>query len=99
MKTILVPVDFSAITARVIAEAAALTRSLAGRIVLLHVTEPVAKIVDYAIIVVSIAQINEAAAAEATRRLAELQRQLKADGLTAESIHVTGTPVPEIIEQ
>lgn len=99
MKTILVPVDFSPMTPRVIAEAATLARPLQGRIVLFHVTEPVAKIVDYAVIVVSVAQINEAAAKEAKRRLTEFEVQLKAEGLNAESIQVNGSPVPEIIEQ
>ena len=99
MKTILVPIDFSSITARVIAEAARFTRSLDGRIVLLHVNEPVAKVVDYAVIVVSIAQINEAAATEAAKRLAVFAEELKSGGLTADAMQVTGNPAPEIIEQ
>ena len=99
MKTLLVPIDFSAITARVIDEAVTLARALDGRIVLLHVTEPVAKLVDVAVIVVSIADVDTAAAKEAGRRLNELAEQLKTGGVAAEALQLTGSPVPEIVGQ
>jgi nucleotide-binding universal stress UspA family protein len=98
-KTILAPVDFSSVTDRVIAEAAALARALAGRVVLVHVTEPTAGVVDYAAIVVAVAQVNEAAVKHALERLAQLEQQLKSEGVDATSIHATGSPLPEIIEQ
>ena len=99
MKTILTPVDFSSVTDHVIGEAAILARAVAGRVALVHVTEPTTGVVDYAAIVVAVAQVNEAAVKHALQRLAELEEQLKADGVEAASIHVTGSPVPEIIEQ
>jgi nucleotide-binding universal stress UspA family protein len=99
MKTILAPIDFSSMTDRVIAEAAALARAFGGRVVLLHVTEPTAGVVDYAAIVVAVAQVNEAAVKHAVTRLTELEQQLTRDGVEAKSIHVTGTPVPEIMAQ
>jgi nucleotide-binding universal stress UspA family protein len=99
MKTILTPIDFSSATDRVIAEAATLARALAGRVVLVHVTEPTAGVVDYAAIVLAVAQVNEAAVKYALERLAQLEQQLKAENTQAASIHLTGTPVPEIIEQ
>ena len=99
MKTILAPVDFSSVTDRVMAESAALARVLGGRVVLLHVTEPTTGVVDYAAIVVAVAQVNDAVVKHAAERLEKLERQLKDQGIEASSIHVTGTPVPEIIEQ
>ena len=98
-KTILAPVDFSSVTDQVISESTTLARALGGRVVLVHVTEPTTGVVDYAAIVVAVAQVNEAAVKHALARLAELEQQVKADGVEATSIHVTGTPIPEIIEQ
>jgi nucleotide-binding universal stress UspA family protein len=99
MKTILAPVDFSPATDAVMTEAASLAKAHDGEVVLLHVTEPATGVVDYAAIVVAVAQVNEAATKYAVERLKELEAQLTADGVRARSIHVTGTPVLEIIEQ
>jgi nucleotide-binding universal stress UspA family protein len=99
MKTILAPVDFSSVTDRVLAEAVSLARAHQGRVVLLHVTEPATGVVDYAAIVVAVAQVNEAAVKHATERLHRLEAELKAGGIEAVSVHVTGTPIPEIIDQ
>lgn len=98
-KIILTPVDFSLVSERVIDEAVKLGRALPGRVVLVHVTEPTAGVVDYAAIVVAVAQVNEAAVKHAVQRLAQLEQQVKSEGVEAESIHLTGSPVPEIIEQ
>lgn len=98
-QTVFVPIDFSPITDRVVAEAAKLARALGGRVMLTHVTEPTSGVVDYAAIVVAVAQVNEAAVKHATERLAQLEQQLKNDGVDAASIHLTGTPVLEIVEQ
>lgn len=96
---ILAPVDFSATTEHVVSAAAKLARALRGRVVLTHVTEPTAGVVDYAAIVVAVAQVNEAAVNFAVKRLGELERQLQADGVDASSLHLTGTPVSELVEQ
>lgn len=98
-KTILAPVDFSSVTDHVVGEATALARGLGGRVVLVHVTEPTTGVVDYAAIVVAIAQVNEAAVKHALERLEQLEQQLRDDGVAAASVHVTGSPIPEIIEQ
>ncbi len=98
-RMILTPVDFSSITDRVIHEAATLARMLHGRVVLVNVTEPTAGVVDYAAIVVAVAQVNEATVKHAKDRLGQMEQQLKEEGVEVTSIHVTGTPVSEIIEQ
>ena len=98
-KVILAPVDFSATTDRVLREAAALARTLGGKVVVINVTEPTTGVVDYAAIVVAVAQVNEAAVKFSVERLGQLVEMLKGDGVQAESMHLTGTPVSEIIEQ
>src|SRR5688500_7287689 len=98
-KIILTPVDFSAVTDRVLREAAALARTLGGKVVLAHVTEPATGVVDYAAIVVAVAQVNEAAVKFAIERLGRLEQDLKEQGVEANSIHLTGIPVSEILEQ
>jgi nucleotide-binding universal stress UspA family protein len=47
MKTILVPVDFSDVTARVIEAAAALAKAFGSKVILLHVVEPEPEFVGY----------------------------------------------------
>jgi universal stress protein A len=98
-KVILVPVDFSNVTERVVDEAAKLARMLHARVVLMHVTEPTTGVVDYAAIVVAVAQVNEAAVKFSVQRLGELERRLTDDGVEAVSVQVTGTPLSEIMEQ
>jgi nucleotide-binding universal stress UspA family protein len=98
-RIILAPIDFSDVTDRVVHEAAKLARVLQGRVVLVNVTEPTTGVVDYAAIVVAVAQVNEAAVKYAVERLAALEKQLKHEGVDATSVQVTGTPRSEIIEQ
>jgi nucleotide-binding universal stress UspA family protein len=47
MKTILVPVDYSDITEKVVAAAASLAAAYGGRVILLHVIEPAPQFVGY----------------------------------------------------
>jgi nucleotide-binding universal stress UspA family protein len=98
MKTILAPVDFSSVSPRVVAEAAELARAMDGRVVLCSVTEPAVGVVDYAIVVMATAGIDEAAVKRAKERLAAYEAQLTADGVRAESVQLNGSPVPEIVE-
>jgi nucleotide-binding universal stress UspA family protein len=99
MKTILAPVDFSPATDRVLAEASTWGRALGARVVLLNVTEPATGVVDYAIVVMSVAQVNEATVKHAVERLAELERQMRDAGVEVETVHVLGSPVPEIVAE
>jgi nucleotide-binding universal stress UspA family protein len=47
MKTLLVPIDFSDVSTRVIDTAASLAQALAARIILIHVAEPEPQFVGY----------------------------------------------------
>ncbi|MBL9212037.1 MAG: universal stress protein [Opitutaceae bacterium] len=97
MKTILAAVDFSPVTSAVLAEAAALVEPPDGRVILLHVTEPTALIIDLAIASMSVARVDEVRVTQARNLLARLERELLEKGVPAEVRHATGMPVPEII--
>jgi nucleotide-binding universal stress UspA family protein len=99
MKTILVPIDFSKVTDSVVAEAAGLARCLDARLILLHVTEPKVAVVDFAVVALSVAQVNEAAVKSAAARLEPLQRQIADRGVPAEIRSVSGLPAEEIPAQ
>ena len=99
MKTILAPVDFSPITQRVVEEAAALARALAGRLVLLNVVPPPPMMAsEFADSDVAV-QVVERAERIAARKLSRLQKQLSAGHVTAHAIHLVGLPGPRIVEQ
>ena len=99
MKTVLAPVDFSPITQRVVEEAAALTRAISGRLVLLNVVPPPPMMAsEFAANDVAVELLQQAKRAAATK-LSRLQAQLSAGGVTAHAIHVVGLPGPRIVEQ
>lgn len=99
MKTILAPVDFSPVTDRVVAEATALARAFDGRVVLLNVTQPVAIVADYTAFLDNIAEINDLTAKAAAKELAAIEDDLESEFTHAESIQLSGSAVPLIIEQ
>ena len=99
MKTILAPVDLSDVTKRVVAEAATLARSLAGRVVLLNVTPPVVVVGDYTASRERIAEIADVNAKAAAKQLAEMVDELRRDSTKADSMQLTGAPVPLIVAQ
>lgn len=99
MKTILVPVDLSPVTKQVIADAAVLARAFRpARVVLLHVTKPVAVIADYTASRERIDELTALSAAAAAKELAVLQGTLQRTDLTVDVVSVTGSPVPLIVE-
>jgi nucleotide-binding universal stress UspA family protein len=104
MKTLLVPLDFSDTTDRVLANAADLARSLEARIVLVHIVEPVATYVPVGASMDVIAaappqpaEMQDLSADEA--RLRSLSQPLSATGLTVECVAVVGLAVDDIIDQ
>ena len=99
MKTILVPVDFSPATAPVVTAAEDFARGIGARLVLVHVTEPVVGLIDYAVVAISTARVTDAMVQHALTHLAELKAGVEQAGIVAETVHVVGSPVPEIVEQ
>ena len=99
MKTILAPLDFSAVTPRVVEAAATLARPLGARIVLLHVVQPPVITADYSLAMETVADIVSVSEKSASKQLGGLQEQLRRDGLEAETVLLTGMPLACIGEQ
>jgi nucleotide-binding universal stress UspA family protein len=102
MKTLLTAVDLSPITPKVIEGAGALASSLGAKLILLHVTEPVAAYVPVgaAMDVITAPVPMEPPDLEALKsRLEELAAPVRAKGVTVETVASVSLPVDEILEQ
>lgn len=98
MKTILAPVDFSPVSESVVKEAAALARTVDGRVVLLSVIQPPVVYTEYAAMM-DIPQLTAAGEKNAARQLDALQDRLLGQFVKSECLQVTGSPVANILEQ
>jgi nucleotide-binding universal stress UspA family protein len=99
MKTILVPVDFSPITARVTTAATDLARSLKARVVLLNVTPPITMVGDDTAYLESLGVLYDLESKSAAKRLDVLQRKVAKTRVAVRSVHLSGPAVPLIIDQ
>lgn len=99
MKTILAPIDLSQVSEAVVAQAATLARGMSGQVVLLSVIQPPVITAEYTSILENIAEINAAGEKNAQRKLAQIQEKLMAEGVTADTLVLVGSPVPHIVEQ
>lgn len=99
VKTILAPVDFSAATEGVVAQATTLARATNGRVVLLSVIQPPAITSEYAPLMENIAEIRAAGENAAAKNLARLQDQLQKQGVISETVQLNGAPILNIIDQ
>lgn len=99
MKTVLAPIDFSAVSRRVIDEAIGLARAIGGRLVLLHVVSPgnfaPSEFAPPGARAAYIAQAEK----QARDELSALQRNLRDAGVTAHVVHQVAQPGAGIIEQ
>lgn len=91
MKTILVPIDFSPVSKRVVAAAEELARGLGGRLVVLHVVQPPV-LTDSDFGTQLTAEYAAEAAQAAEKQLARLRQQLLKDDLVVEVRHTSGYP-------
>jgi nucleotide-binding universal stress UspA family protein len=104
MKTLLVPLDFSDTTDRVLAHAADLARSLEAKMVLIHIVEPVATYVPVGASMDVIATAPPQATEEQDlsndeARLRALAQPLAATGLAVECLALVGLAVDDILDQ
>jgi nucleotide-binding universal stress UspA family protein len=102
MKTLLTAVDLSPITPKVIEGAGALAFSLGAKLILLHVTEPVAAYVPVgaAMDVITAPVPMEPPDLDALKsRLEELAAPVRAKGVSVETVAAVSLPVDEILEQ
>jgi nucleotide-binding universal stress UspA family protein len=100
MKTIVVPIDFSKATAGVIDAAASLASATDGRIVLLHVVQPLIITSDYGLTMDNFKETVISSEKHAARRLAELGESLRAKGIIkVETAQISGPSRSGIVEQ
>jgi universal stress protein A len=99
MKTVLAPIDFSDISRSVIDEAITIARGMHARLVLLHVVQ-LDSIVGTGVTESDLPSGFKAQAEKDARsRLAELQKQLRDEGVTAHAVHTVGSPGDQILAQ
>lgn len=103
MKTLLVPLDFSESTQAVLDHAAALARILPARLIVLHVTEPVATYIPVGASMDVLSATPPPLAVENTdaqqEKVARIVEPLKATGLEVEAVASLGLAVDEILDQ
>lgn len=98
MKTILVPLDFSPISRRVLAQAVVLARATEARLVLLHVVKPVGVVKDLAPLAGGILEFTDEVGGDARRKLQQIERRLAAGGVSVEALCQAGKPLDVIRE-
>jgi nucleotide-binding universal stress UspA family protein len=103
MQTLLVPLDTSASTAKVLSGAESLARSLPAKLVLFHVIEPVATYVPVGagmdVVATSPLPIDSEQTEDAEKRLEMLAAPLRAAGLDVAGEVAIGLPVVEILDK
>jgi nucleotide-binding universal stress UspA family protein len=99
VKTILAPIDFSAVTDAVVKTAAELARAWQGKVVLMTVIQPPAVVAEYAPLMADIAEIVAAGEKNAARQLAHLKEKLNTEFVSTETLQLVGSPTPLIVEQ
>lgn len=99
MKTILAPIDFSAVTDDVLAEASLLARSVGGQVVLLTVIQPPTVIAEYGPLLQNIAEITAAGEKGAAMKLAKMQEKLCSEFIACETIQLVGAPTAHILAE
>ncbi len=97
MKTILVAVDFSAVTNGVLKAACALAKRVEGSLVLLHVVEPPVVIDVYGLGQEVLAEASAASERISTRRLRQLIQRCQRGGVAARAVQQSGKPEREIV--
>jgi nucleotide-binding universal stress UspA family protein len=100
MKTLLVPVDFSAVTKKVVDGTLGLARAIGGKVSLLHVVQPpVDTMPEYALPVDVIQDALSATENAARKKLAALSGRFGRAGIACEAALQVGTPVSLILER
>ena len=99
MKTILTPIDFSAISKAVVKSAAELARSLNARLILMHVVQPPVITSEYGAVMANIQEIVALSEKTAARHLELMAHKLQAAGLESTSILLTGSATLHIVDQ
>ena len=100
MKTFLVPVDFSAITERVIDSALAFARAFSGKVELLHIVQaPVIATAEYALPAEVIQEAMTVSKNASQKKMAAYTELFQKAGVECTSKTLIGAPVPLIRDE
>jgi nucleotide-binding universal stress UspA family protein len=101
MKTLLVPIDFSAASRSLLQTATALAQSLSARLVVLHVLQPIAPISDPLMMpdMAQIASMQKAAEQDARAQLTRACEKVAAQGVAVEPELFDGPASAGILER
>jgi nucleotide-binding universal stress UspA family protein len=101
MKTLLVPIDFSAANGSLLQTAATLAKALGARLVVLHVLQPIAPIGDPMMMpdMAQIASMQKAAEQDARAQLTRACEKMAELGVAAEQELGDGPASPVILER
>ncbi|WP_438481623.1 universal stress protein [Oleiharenicola lentus] len=100
MKTLLVPIDFSTVTKKVVAASIEFARSLRGRVVLVHVVIPPPPVTtDFSLPVGTMQEVILIGEKVAARRLATLVKKFRAARIKTEAHVLQGPPGYCIVEE
>jgi nucleotide-binding universal stress UspA family protein len=99
MNTILVPVDFSDVTTRVVETARQLAGAFRARIVLLNVAEPEPDFVGFEPGPVTVRQSVARDFKVERQHLDELKKTAAQDGIEVQALHIQGPSVEKILHE
>jgi nucleotide-binding universal stress UspA family protein len=99
MKTILVPIDFSDVTKRVIETARTMASAFGGKLVLLHVSEPEPDFVGFEPGPMAVRTTVVRDFRVERQRLEELRSEISTAGLDVLALHIQGPLVDKVLDQ
>ena len=99
MKTILVPVDFSDVTTRVLETARAISRAFGGKLVILHVSEPEPDFIGFEPGPIAVRTAVARDFKKEHQKLEELSATVAADGFQVLALHEQGPLVDKILDE
>lgn len=99
MKTILVPVDFSDVTTRILDASRNMAHALGAKMVLLHVSEPEPDFVGFEPGPMAVRTSVARDFRKEHQRLDELRTQAAADGDEVLALHIQGPIVDKVLDQ
>lgn len=99
MKTILVPVDFSDVTTRVLETARAMSRAFGAKLVLLHVSEPEPDFIGFEPGPIAVRTAVARDFKKEHQRLEELSAGVAVDGFQVLALHEQGPLVDKILDE
>lgn len=99
MNTILVPVDFSDATARVVETARGLAKAFGGRIVLLHVAEPEPDFIGFEPGPITVRQSVARDFKLEHQRLEDLKQGVAGDASEVLALHIQGPTIDKILHE